>query len=126
MRGNKDQRPIVPTRSILHRVANCRTGNTALGTPLITSCGLFHQDRAPTREASTASSLREDDIDDGGGEHRVMLERHTSAAKDGVIEMLTAKASKLGVSLERAMVAKKEAEDRVGRLQVRSGQYDHC
>lgn len=48
----------------------------------------------------------------------VMLEQHTSAAKDGVIEVLTAEASKLGASLERAVVAKKEVEDRAQRLQV--------
>lgn len=47
-----------------------------------------------------------------------LLERHTSAAKDGVIEMLTDEASKLGGSLERAMLAKKEVEDRVDKLQV--------
>lgn len=47
-----------------------------------------------------------------------LLERHTSAAKDGVIEMLTAKASKLVVSLERALLAKKEAEDSAERQQV--------
>lgn len=47
-----------------------------------------------------------------------LLERHTSAAKDGVIDMLTTKASKLGVSLERALLARKEAGDNVDRLQV--------
>lgn len=47
-----------------------------------------------------------------------LLERHTSAAKDGVIDMLTAKASKLGASLERALLAKKEAEDCAERQQV--------
>jgi len=46
------------------------------------------------------------------------LERHTSAAKDGVIDMLTAKASKLGASLERVMLSKKEVEDSADRLQV--------
>lgn len=49
-----------------------------------------------------------------------LLERHTSAAKDGVIDMLTAKASKLGASLERALLSKKEAEDGADRLKVRS------
>lgn len=54
-----------------------------------------------------------------------LLERHTSAAKDGVIDMLTAKASKLGVSLERALLARKEAEDSAERLQARKGTYVH-
>ena len=51
-----------------------------------------------------------------------LLERHTSAAKDGVIKTLTAKASKLGVSLERALLAKKEADNSAERQQV---EYAH-
>ncbi|CAM9605019.1 unnamed protein product [Ectocarpus sp. 4 AP-2014] len=47
-----------------------------------------------------------------------LLERHTRAAKDGVIDMLSEKASKLGVSLERALLAKKEIEDGANKLQV--------
>lgn len=47
-----------------------------------------------------------------------LLERHTSAAKDGVIDMLTAKASKLGASLERTLLAKREAENVANKLQV--------
>ncbi|CAM9163321.1 unnamed protein product, partial [Scytosiphon promiscuus] len=46
-----------------------------------------------------------------------LLERHTSAAKDGVIELLTAKASKLGASLERSLLARKEIEDGAHKLQ---------
>ena len=46
------------------------------------------------------------------------MERHTSAAKDGLIDMLTDKASTIGGSLERVMVEKKEVEDRLNRLQV--------
>lgn len=48
-----------------------------------------------------------------------LLDQYTSAAKDGVIDVLTAKASKLGVSLERAVLVKKEVEDRADKLQVR-------
>lgn len=47
-----------------------------------------------------------------------LLERHTRAAKDGVIDMLSEKASKLGVSLERALLAKREIEDGANKLQV--------
>ncbi|CAM9143119.1 unnamed protein product, partial [Hapterophycus canaliculatus] len=46
-----------------------------------------------------------------------LLERHTSAAKDGVIEMLTAKASKLGISLEHSLLARREIEDGAHKLQ---------
>lgn len=55
------------------------------------------------------------------------MERHTSAAKDGLIDMLTEKASTLGGSLERVMVGKKEVEDRLDRLQVThvQGTYKH-
>lgn len=59
------------------------------------------------------------DLANIGEEHdNVLLEWHTSTAKDGVIEMLTAKASKLGASLERALVAKRGVEDRVSKTEV--------
>lgn len=92
------------------------TGPTVLGTPAITSCGLFHQAQAPARESSTPTSrggIGGDDL-----EQSVMIEQHTRAAKDEMIEILTAKASKLGASLERAIVAKREFESRTEMLQV--------
>lgn len=102
-------------------------GSTVLRTPPVTSSGLFHQQqqqpsRSTGREAMMppapgplATRKFEDDSD---GHDNTLLELHTSAAKDGVIEMLTAKASKLGVSLERTMLAKKEVEDRADKIQV--------
>ncbi|CAM9221703.1 unnamed protein product, partial [Sphacelaria rigidula] len=103
--------------------------------PQITSCGLYHQSRGrvPSRDSSPSSHSRSHQqkrgnsgsFAEGGssGEEKrhamVMLEQHTSAAKDGVIEVLTVEASKLGASLERAVVAKKEVEDRAQRLQGR-------
>lgn len=86
----------------------------------MTSSGLFHQARASTQDSSATPSVGEElSSDDGDGDS--MMERHISAAKDGLIEMLTKKASKLGASLERAMVAKKESEDRALKLQVHDG-----
>lgn len=93
------------------------TGPTALGTPAITSCGLFHQAQAPVRESSTLPTSR-GGIDGDDLEQSVMIEQHTRAAKDEMIEILTAKASKLGASLERAIVAKRELESRTEKLQV--------
>ena len=102
-------------------------GNTALGTPVVTSLGLFHQ-QSSARCNSERETLPSAPAHTGGGdgglvggcdEHDIkLLDRHTSAAKDGVIDMLTVEASKLGVSLERAMMAKREAEDRVSKLEV--------
>lgn len=126
------------------------TGGTVLGTPAVTSFGLFHQQStnataASSRNAPNKATARRDSgsslrrprgaagdhaetasagsaPNDGSSnqESNDLLERHTSAAKDGVIDMLTDKASKLGVSLERALLAKKDAEDGAARLQV------HC
>ncbi|CAM9860723.1 unnamed protein product [Ectocarpus sp. 6 AP-2014] len=145
-------------------------GTTVLGTPEMTSYGLFHQQEARAndgrsngattsaaaaaaaaatttattdREAPSSSSRHHHrrtarhvqsntaapgfEAADGHGESRSMaieshsnalLERHTRAAKDGMIDMLSEKASKLGVSLERALLAKKEIEDGANKLQV--------
>lgn len=98
------------------------TGQTALGTPEVTSSGLFHQTKAPAREKPARASSHKENGNGGIYQNAAMVERHSSAAKDGVIEMLTAKASKLGASLERALVAKKELENRAGKLQVRTEQ----
>lgn len=120
-----------------------------LGTPAVTSFGLFHQQPASASAASSrnvpsiaatgrgSASLRRqrgtsgDHAETGpagsaandvsSSQHsNDLLERHTSAAKDGVIDMLTAKASQLGASLERALLSKKEAEDGADRLHVRT------
>lgn len=85
----------------------------------------------PTGDATSASAAPafEAPVDDDSSNAAVhrhssnLLERHTSAAKDGVIDMLTTKASKLGVSLERALLAKKEAEDSADRQQVQNWQH---
>eukprot|EP00903_Cladosiphon_okamuranus_P016279 g15012.t1 len=70
---------------------------------------------APAFEAAADNDRSDSAVNEHSSE---LLERHTSAAKDGVIDILTAKASKLGVSLERALLAKKEAEDSAERQQV--------
>ncbi|CAM9580584.1 unnamed protein product [Ectocarpus fasciculatus] len=149
-------------------------GTTVLGTPEMTSYGLFHQQEARANDgsgngtsmpaaaaaaaaavavaittereppSSTLSTSRRHhrrttrdgqsnaaapafEAAAGDGESRSMaiekhssalLERHTRAAKDGVIDMLSEKASKLGVSLERALLAKREIEDGAHKLQV--------
>lgn len=143
-------------------------GTTVLGTPTMTSYGLFHQQQpesaASVASAATGRSVTTKNLTTareqpsraprgGGGQtadgfsaapafegasshndearsssssssaatnqhKRDLLERHTSAAKDGVIDMLTAKASKLGVSLERTLLAKREAEDHANKVQV--------
>ncbi|CAM9516115.1 unnamed protein product [Ectocarpus sp. 12 AP-2014] len=149
-------------------------GTTVLGTPEMTSYGLFHQQEARAndgssngtttsaaaaatttaittttttttteRKAPSSSSRRHHrrtarhgqsntaapafEAAHGHGERTSMaieshssalLERHTRAAEDGVIDMLSEKASKLGVSLERALLAKKEIEDGANKLQV--------
>ena len=101
-----------------------------LGTPAITSCGLFHQQASRSSSSSTptaggssrcANGDPNSNINSGyknDGNALLLVERHTSAAKDGLIDMLTDKASTLGGSLERVMVGKKEVEDRLDRLQV--------
>ncbi|CAN0141456.1 unnamed protein product [Pylaiella littoralis] len=75
---------------------------------------------APAFEA--ASGYTGDDASSSSAEMNQqkndLLERHTSAAKDGVIDMLTAKASKLGASLERTLLAKREAENVANKLQA--------
>ncbi|CAM9523321.1 unnamed protein product, partial [Ectocarpus sp. 8 AP-2014] len=148
-------------------------GTTVLGTPEMTSYGLFHQQEARANDGSsngtttsavaaataaataataTATTEREAPSSSSRRHHRrtarhgqsntaapafeaadghggstsmvieshssALLERHTRAAKDGVIDMLSEKASKLGVSLERALLAKKEIEDGANKLQV--------
>ena len=65
-----------------------------------------------------ASGVSEDLANIGEERDNELLEWHTSTAKDGVIEMLTVKASKLGASLERALVAKRGVEDRVSKTEV--------
>lgn len=98
-----------------------------LGTPHVTSCGLFHQARSvPARQFPSRTPSfergRSSCVDAGEEQHSIaMIERHTKAAHDGVIDMLTAKASKLGASLERTIVAKKDAEERTHKLQVLCG-----
>lgn len=83
-----------------------------------------HHRRTGDVTVASAAPAFEAAADDDGSNAAVyqhssdLLERHTSAAKDGVIEMLTAKASKLGVSLERTLLAKKEAEDIAEKQQV--------
>lgn len=131
---------------------NC-VGATALGTPAITSSGLYYQPASrvgrtsreaplpPTPEprASRNHALLEagrrrqqsqqsthqiegtaDTFDDDQlhEHHAALLDRHTSPAKDSVIELLTDKASKLGIALERERVARQEMEHRADRLQV--------
>lgn len=90
-------------------------GQTVLTAPAVTSCGLFHQDSV----IKTASSACDRTPHDAQVEHNDLLEQHTSAAKDGVIEMLTTKGSKLAVALERAKAAKRETEDSLREVQVR-------
>lgn len=101
-----------------------------LGTPAVTSCGLFHQQASRSSGSNTAttgesSRYANGDRNNTNNSHSnddsnalLLVERHTSAAKDGLIDMLTDKASTLGASLERTMVGKKEVEDRLDRLQV--------
>lgn len=103
-----------------------------LGTPAITSCGLFHQQASRSSGSNTATTGESSRYANGdlnntnNSSHNndsnalLLVERHTSAAKDGLIDMLTDKASTLGASLERVMVGKKEVEDRLDRLQVNS------
>lgn len=98
-----------------------------LGTPAITSCGLFHQQVSRSSSRSeplpppTPGQAVGRALEDSGDQHsNALLERYTSAAKDGVIDMLTGKASKLGITMERTLLAKKEVEDRVERLQVKT------
>lgn len=90
----------------------------------MTSLGLFHQQKiaaereALPKESEHASDVIEDLANQGEERDNPVLEWHMSTAKDGVIEMLTAKASKLGASLERALVAKRGVDDRVSKTEV--------
>lgn len=81
---------------------------------------LAHQNLAAAAPAFEAAASGHDGNSSAAtNQHKNdLLERHTSAAKDGVIDMLTVKASKLGVSLERTLLAKREAEDGADKLQV--------
>ncbi|CAN0272160.1 unnamed protein product, partial [Ectocarpus sp. 12 AP-2014] len=164
-----------PRSGNMKKGSSASRGTTVLGTPEMTSYGLFHQQEARAndgssngtttsaaaaatttaitttttttttteRKAPSSSSRRHHrrtarhgqsntaapafEAAHGQGESTSMaieshssalLERHTRAAEDGVIDMLSEKASKLGVSLERALLAKKEIEDGANKLQV--------